>query len=197
LIAFVEGLVHAVRENSVVIGVGGFGLEVLAPRTALERCRPGESARLETYLLVREDALALYGFSDSESLDLFRILITVSGVGPKLGLALLSSFPVTTLAGAILDGDVALLASTPGVGRKTAERLSLELQAKLPAHLKVAAKTRGPSAVENPAYRDAVEALVALGYREAQVRAAIAGLLEADPAAPAETLIRKGLSKLR
>ena len=197
MIAFVEGTVRALRDGSVVVAVGGFGMEVLAPRPALERCRIGESVRLETYLLVREDALTLFGFVDSESLDLFKVLIGVSGVGPKLALALLSNFSGHTLAGAILDGDVALLASTPGVGRKTAERLTLELQNKLPAHLKAAARTSGKPADDNAAYRDAVEALVALGYREAQVRAAISGLLDADPAATAETLIRKGLSKLR
>ena len=196
MIAFIEGNVAAVRESSVVVMVGGVGLEVFAPRATLERCRPGETVRLETYLLVREDALTLFGFQDAESLELFRLLLGVSGVGPRLGLALLSTLSGQALASAVLEGDSALLASTPGVGRKTAERLVLELQTRLPAHLKAGAKGSVRSA-DNSAYRDAVEALVALGYREAQVRAVVSGLLEADPGASAETLIRKGLSKVR
>jgi Holliday junction DNA helicase RuvA len=197
LIAFVEGPVAAVRESSVLVAVGGVGLEVFAPRTSLERCTPGQVVRLETYLLVREDALALYGFVDTESLELFRLLLGVSGVGPRLALALLSTLSGTALAAAVLEGDAAMLASTPGVGRKTAERLVLELQTKLPAHLKAGAKAAGGRTSDTSAYRDAVEALVALGYREAQVRGVVSGLLDADPGASAETLIRKGLSKVR
>lgn len=197
MIASVEGKVAAVRESSVVVTVGGFGLEVFAPRPTLERCAAGGPVRLETFLLVREDALTLFGFSDMDSLDLFKLLLSVSGVGPRLALALLSTLSGAGLARAISQGDAALLASAPGVGRKTAERLALELQARLPAHLKSSAGAGGTGSGQNPAVRDAVEALVALGYREGQVRAAVAALAEAEPGATAETLIRKGLQRVR
>lgn len=196
MIASVEGKVAAVRESSVVIVVGGLGLEVFAPRGTLELCISGTVVRLDTFLLVREDALTLFGFTDTDSLELFRLLLTVGGVGPRLALALLSTLGGAGVGRAISEGDTTLLASTPGVGRKTAERLALELPSRLPAHL----KSGGPAGDRtggNPAYRDAVEALVALGYREGQVRATVAALLEAEPGATAETLIRRGLQKVR
>ena len=197
MIAFVEGVVAAIRDSSVVVAVGGVGLEVNAPKTALERCTPGQMVRLETYLLVREDALALYGFADVESLELFKLLLTVSGVGPRSALGLLSSLPVEWLVRAILDEDTTTLSSAPGIGKKTAERIALELGNRIPPSLRSGAVSTKPKAGQNPALRDAVEALVALGYREGQVRSAVMGLLEADPNATAETLIRKGLSKLK
>ena len=197
MIAFVEGVVAAVRDASVVVSVGGVGLEVNAPRSALERCTPGQVVRLETYLLVREDALALYGFADAESLELFKLLLTVSGIGPRLAVAMLSALPTEWVVRAILEEDVTTLSSAPGVGKKTAERIALELSNRIPAGLKAGAVSVKPKSGQNPALRDAVEALVALGYREGNVRSAVMGLLEADPEATAETLIRKGLSKLK
>ncbi|HEX2863591.1 MAG TPA: Holliday junction branch migration protein RuvA [Deinococcales bacterium] len=197
MISLVEGTVAAVRENSLVVMVGGLGLEVLATRAVLAMAREGETLRLDSYLLVREDALTLFGFESVQSLEMFRLVIGVSGVGPKLGLALLSNLGPELLAGAILKSDVALLASTPGIGKRTAERLALELQNKLPETLKQAGERSTGAGATAPAFRDAVEALVALGYRESSARSTISALLEADPGASAEALIRKGLAKLR
>lgn len=197
MIASIEGTVSAVRDGSIIITVGGLGLEVFATRAVLADALAGQQIRLDTYLLVREDALTLFGFESPQSLDLFRLLIGVSGVGPKLALALLSNLGPSLLAGAILKADVALLASTSGVGKRTAERLSLELQSKLPEHLRLAGEKSSGAGVVSPAFRDAVEALVALGYREGAVRTTIGGLLDLEPDATTESLIRKGLSKLR
>lgn len=198
MIAFVEGQVAEVRKDSVVLRTGLFGLEVFVPNSTLGRLRPGEFAQLHTHLLVKEDLLALYGFRTADELTMFSHLITVSGVGPRLGLAVLSTLPVSEAARAIVDGDAALLATTPGVGKRTAERLILELASRLPAEL--LAGSTGRSGAASPASdvaRDAAEALLALGFREAQVRALVAELSAANPDDPAETLIRKALAKLR
>lgn len=197
MIAFVDGLVSEVRESSAVLHVGGFGFEVFAPSSTLAGLRQGDAVRLWTHLVVREDLLALYGFHDREHLELFRHLITVSGVGPRLGLAILSTLPGTLVAAAIRDGDAGLLTSAPGVGKRTAERLILELRGKLPETLLVEAGPRKATSLMTGAGEDAVEALLALGYRESQVKPAVAELALANPDDSAETLIRKALAKLR
>ncbi len=197
MIAFLDGVVAEVRDSSLVIQAGAFGFEVFAPKTTLMACGRGEAVRLHTHLAVKEDNLALYGFHSEDLLSLFRYLTSVSGVGPKLGLAMLSSLPTTLLAGAILSGDAGLLSSAPGVGKKLAERIILELRNKLPEHLAAASGSARPQSVLSPAGLDAVEALLALGYRESQVKGAVAELALKSPDDSAETLIRKALGKLR
>jgi holliday junction DNA helicase RuvA len=197
MIAFVEGLVVVVKDSSVVIAVGGVGLEVSCPRPSLERCKVGQPMRLETSLIVREDGWSLYGFHETDALDVFKLLIGVSGVGPRTALAALSTYNPNVLASAIIKEDDKLLASVSGVGKKTAERIILELGNKLPAHLAVGKGAPRPAPSENEAFRDAVEALIALGYRDAQVRTVVANLLETGADSSAEGLIRKALSKLR
>ncbi len=200
MIAFVEGLVVSNKEHSVIIAVGGVGLEVYCPRPTLERCQIGKPMRLETVFIVREDGMTLYGFHDSDALEVFKLLLSVSGVGPKLGLSALSSFTSNVIADAIAKEDSKLLSSISGVGKKTAERLVLELGNKMPAHLAVGKSGGGAprrALSDNEAFKDAVEALIALGYRDAQVRTVVANLIEGDSDSKAETLIRKALSKLR
>lgn len=199
MIAYLSGVVREVREGSAVVVAGGVGYEVQCPASTLGRLKVGELAELSTRFVVREDAQLLFGFSDADSLKLFDLLTGVSGVGPKLGLALLSAMPPSAVAQGLLSGDVKLLSSVSGVGKKTAERLVLELQNKVPEHLAAGAATGGarPARVDSTAGRDAVDALLALGFREAQVRAAVSELLAADPAQSADALIRKSLGKLR
>ena len=199
MIAFIEGLVVTTRETSAIISVGGFGLEVFCPRPTLEKCASGKSIHLETFFLVREDGMTLFGFHDSDSLEIFKLLLSVSGVGPRLALAALSTYNTTVLASAILNEDDKMLSSISGVGKKTAERIILELKNKLPVQFTIGAKSGSKTAPpsENAAFIDAVEALVSLGYRDAQVRNAVAALLEVEPEATAEILIRKSLAKLR
>lgn len=198
MIAFIEGTVTEVREDSIVVRAGAFGVELLAPRATLVACSQGEVVRLMTHLAVKEDSLTLYGFHDPDLLELFRYLISVGGIGPKLGLAILSTLPPAMLAGAILGGDAGLLSSAPGVGKRTAERLILELKDKLPEHLLTESGGARPSgATMAGAGADAVQALLALGYRESQVKASIAELAAANPDDTAEALIRKALAKLR
>jgi holliday junction DNA helicase RuvA len=195
VIASVTGPVAEVRSGSVVVQVGGLGLELLAPARTLARCRPGSEVTLHTQLVVREDSLTLYGFVDHDALVLFRHLLAVSSVGPKVALALLSSLATEHIADAIDREDAGLLATAPGVGRRTAERIIVELKAKLPVELAAGAASARPTAT--PAVADAVEALVTLGYREGAVRSAVHDLAAADAEATAETLIRRSLARLR
>ncbi len=196
MIAFVAGEVDAVTEGSVVLRVGGFGVEVLAPTSTLAQCRPGASVRLRTALIVRDEQPVLYGFHDEDMLVLFRRLLDVSGVGPKVALGLLSALPVHLIAAAVTNSDPGLLTSAPGVGKRTAERIVVELRNRLPEHLAAAVPGAGAGALSG-AGQDAVEALLALGYRESQVKGVVAELLRDDPGAAAETLIRKALAKVR
>lgn len=197
MIAFVEGVVDEIREDSIVVRAGAFGVELLAPRATLMACAEGATVRLATHLAVKEDALTLYGFHDADLLELFRHLTSVTGIGPKLGLAILSTLPATVLAGAIVGGNAGLLTSAPGVGKRTAERLILELKDKLPEHLLAESGGPRPSAAVQGAGADAVQALLALGYRESQVKSTIAELAAAHPDDAAEALIRKALARLR
>jgi Holliday junction DNA helicase RuvA len=197
VIAYLDGVVAEVRANSLIVQAGAFGLEVFAPKPTLMVCPAGSAVRLHTYFLVKEELLALYGFHDKDLHTLFTHLIGVSGVGPKLALALLSAMQVPLLAGAILQGDAGLLASTPGVGKKMAERIILDLKSKLPEEL-LAPGARGKVAtITSPAAEDAVAALLALGYRETQVKGVVAQLALKEPEVGAETLIRKALAQLR
>lgn len=197
MIAFIEGVVAEVRASSLVVQTGGVGLELFAPKSTLVAARKGEATRLFTQLVVKEDSLTLYGFSDPDAHKLFTFLLSVSGIGPKLAVAMLSALPTTLLAEAILKGDAGLLASAPGVGKKMAERIVLDLKNRLPEELMAGPSGPRPAPVASQAGNDAVEALLALGYRESQVRMAVAELALKEPEAGAETLIRKALSRLR
>ena len=197
MIAFLAGIVAEVRDSSLIVQAGAFGLEVFAPKSTLMVSKVGTALRLHTYFLVKEDLMALYGFHDRDAHRLFTYLIGVSGVGPKLALALLSGMQTSLIAGAILQGDAGLLASAPGVGKKMAERIILDLKNKLPEELQAPGATGRVMTLTTPAAEDAVEALLALGYRETQVKGVVAELALKDGEATAEALIRKALSRLR
>lgn len=197
MIAFLDGIVAEIRDSSLVMQAGAFGLELFAPKATLMACTKGAAVRLHTHLVVKEDDLSLYGFHDADMLELFRYLISVSGIGPKLGLGVLSSMPTTLIASAIVNGDAGLLSSAPGVGKKTAERMILDLRNKLPEHLMATSGSVRPQSVLSGAGDDAVQALLALGYRETQTKSVVAQLALDAPDDAAETLIRKALAKLR
>ncbi|HTL66424.1 MAG TPA: Holliday junction branch migration protein RuvA [Lacunisphaera sp.] len=201
MITSVSGTLVSATPLSAVIETGGLGYEVHIPVTTAERLPlPGQPAKLHTYAVYREDAQTLYGFLAVEERDFFRLMVEkVSGVGPKMALSVLSKLSLGTLKGAIAAGDVGLLAQCPGIGRKTAERLVIELRDKLnPAELGLAQAPEAASAAGGGAggnkVRDAVLALVALGYKPAEadkaVRQALAGL---GASATTEALIKKAL----
>ncbi len=197
MIAFVDGVVVDIRDSSLVVQAGAFGIEIFAAKSTLMACNKGAALRLHTHLVVKEEELSLYGFHGEDMLVLFRYLLSVSGIGPKLALGMLSAFPTTLLASAIINADAGLLSSAPGVGKKMAERIVLELKAKLPEYLMAASGTVKPKSVLSEAAEDAVNALLALGFRETQVKSVVAELALKAPEDATETLIRKALAKLR
>ena len=172
--AFLNGIIDEINENYAVIDVGGVGYNVLiSPATAFRLPGVGKSAKLYTYTSVREDQIALYGFLSKDELSLFRKVITVSGIGPKGGQALLSAMSADDLRFAIISGDVKTISRAPGIGKKTAERLILDLKDKLSAADYAGSSFQEGQAGEGPfgtdsaeagEVRDASEALAALGY---------------------------------
>lgn len=197
MIAFVEGTVAEVRDGSVVIDVGGVGFELQAPASTLAKCIPGERAKLTSQLIVQAEQPNLYGFHDPDQLLLFRRLLDVTGVGPKVALSVLSSIPLPLIVTAVTQQDPAPLTSAPGVGKRIAERIALELRDRLPEELLARADVKAAAPALAGAAEDAVAALLALGYRESQVKGVVAELAAAAPEETAETLIRKALAKLR
>jgi holliday junction DNA helicase RuvA len=170
VIASVAGVVGAIAADSLVIEVGGLGYRVFAAPAVLATATPGKVLKLHTYHLVREDQQALYGFRTSEELGFFNLLLTVTGVGPKVALAIVGSRPTADLQLAIMTGDMAVLVAIPGIGKKLAERIIFELKEKVTA----AGVSVSGSAVAGSAASEGevVAALQALGYSLGEAREA-------------------------
>ena len=173
-----------------IIEVGGVGYRVLVP-TGLTALVPGQPAFLFTHLHVREDALLLYGFSTREERDTFEVLIGATGVGPKLALAICSVHGPASLRRVVIDEDVDALTLVPGVGKRTAQRLLLELQARLEVAGVMPADADAD--VDVPVRGQVRDALAGLGYGPDEVRDALAGLDDDDSA---EQLLRDALRRL-
>jgi Holliday junction DNA helicase RuvA len=176
MIAFLQGRLTEVLPTQVVVDVNGVGYEVLIPLSSYDKLpAPGSEVRLLTHLAVREDSQTLYGFMTSAEREMFRLLIhTVSGIGPKLALNVLSGMNVTTLRGAVAGGDVKALSQISGVGRKTAERIVVELKDKIGAAgaWEAASAERGLSTAEQKTH-DAVLALMALGFKQMEAHESV------------------------
>ena len=187
MIVSVKGKLEAVGADWVHVEVGGVTLQISVPASDISDLGPlGGQVRLFTNLRVRDEQPVIYGFTTMAALELFIMLTGVSGVGPRLGLALLSSQSAAGLQGAISQGNIESLSSAPGVGRRTAGRIVLELKNKLADGL--------PEAAPMPGSQDAevVEALMALGYSTSEARQAVARLTDTgDP--PLEEKIRMAL----
>jgi Holliday junction DNA helicase RuvA len=177
VIASVHGEVLSVGLNTAVVEVGGVGLAVQATPATLAGLRVGSSARLATSLLVREDALTLFGFADTDEREVFETVQTVSGIGPRLALAMLAVHTPDGLRRAVADEDLAALQRVPGVGRKSAQRIVLELKDRLGAP---AASGTGASSRAVPGDRrgQVVEALTGLGWPERAAVAAVEQVLD-------------------
>ena len=188
-----------VLPTQVVIEVHGVGYEVFIPLSSYDRLPPpGQAIRLLTHLQVREDAHILFGFASPEERDLFRLLVTrVSGVGPKLALAVLSGMDVMRFKAAVVDSDIASIAKISGLGKKTAERIVLELKDKLgvAAAWEAASADKAPSA-EARAANDAVLALIALGYKQVDAAKAVREVALKNKEAGTEDLVRLALKGL-
>ena len=178
MIASVAGRLLEADADGLVVEVGGVGLRIHASAAAARTAQESPAAvRLQTHLVVREDALTLYGFASQRERWLFVALLGVSGLGPSKALALLSGYPTDTLQRAIAAGDLALLASVSGIGKRTAERIVVELRDKLGAvalEAATAAGGNGAPAPDDP-HLAARDALVALGFAVAEAETALAG----------------------
>jgi len=193
MIAHLRGILLIKRPNQIVVETAGVGYEVnISVPTFSELPANGSEVVLHIYTHVREDLLALYGFIQVAEKKLFEKLITVSGIGPKLAITILSGMVADEMAGAIRNNDLARLTKIPGVGKKTAERMVLELRDKLPE----SAGTPALSAAKNPLEEDVLSALVNLGYQPAAAERAIAGVTKDGKHGTFDAMFRGALASL-
>lgn len=173
MITSIEGRLAAASPLQATIELNGLGYEVHIPITTAEKLpAPGAAVKLHTVAIYREDSQALYGFASAPERDFFRLMIDhVNGVGPKLALNIMSRLSLPLLEGAIRAGDVGTLSKIPGIGKKTAERLVIELKSRL--GLAVSGPVSTISGTEPAVYRDAVAALVALGFKTEEADVAV------------------------
>jgi Holliday junction DNA helicase RuvA len=196
MIASVRGTVAAVSPDGAVIEVGGVGLAVQCAPGTLAGLRLGEQARLATSLVVREDSLTLYGFADDEEKQLFELLQTASGVGPRLAQAVLAVHSPDTVRRAIAGADTATLTRVPGIGKKGAERLVLELRDRIGP---VSVGADGNAGVVGGAWQEQVrQGLVGLGWTASQAEQAVAVVAETVDGAvpPVPVLLRQAIRLL-
>ena len=194
MIASIRGSLLFIGVDHAVIETGGVGFLVYAPRNVLGALGEiGSEVRLYTHLHIREDILALYGFASSDQRHLFETLLGVSGIGPKVALSLLSSGPADELRATIAGGDTTRLSKVPGIGKKTAERLVLELRGKL--DLKGLPAVAGATPALMAVNAELAEMLVSLGFSSGEASAAI-GALPADAPASIEERLRMALRYL-
>jgi Holliday junction DNA helicase RuvA len=186
MIARLRGTATARGADGLVLDVGGVGYLLFVTPSALRKARGGGEVELETYLNVREDALQLYGFAETDERELFEQLLSVSGVGPKVALAIVSGSPPADLRRAIALEDTARFEAIPGIGKKTAQRVVLELKEKLGA---VEARGVAPAGAARP-HLVARDALVELGYSVVEAEEALAAT---DPELPPEERVRLAL----
>jgi holliday junction DNA helicase RuvA len=194
VISSVRGPVLSVGLDHAVIEIGGVGFAVQSAPSTLATLRRGEETQLFTALIVREDSLTLFGFADTDARDLFWMLLTVSGIGPRLGLAMLAVLEPDKLRAALSEGNIAMLTQVPGIGKKGAERLIIELRDKvgaLPVNGEVPI-TPSASAVRS----SVVEALVGLGFAMKAAEQAVDGVLAENSAGDTSAVLRKSLAIL-
>ena len=201
MIAFVKGQLEDISEENAVIDVGNMGVNVkISARTASLLPGMGKTVKLFTYTLVREDTFNLYGFLTRDDLDIFKKLITVNGIGPKGGLAILSVLSADELRFAVLSGDSAAIARAPGVGKKTAERVIQDIKDKISledtlVHKEMQTSKDVAASVDGRARTEAVEALTALGYSSSEALRAVKSVPEGE-SMDVETLLKQALKNL-
>ncbi|WP_022753119.1 Holliday junction branch migration protein RuvA [Butyrivibrio fibrisolvens] len=208
MIAYVQGILENLEIDKAVIDVGGIGYEVNISASTCDRMPGiGDNVKLYTYMNVKEDEMSLFGFLTRDEIRMFRMLITVSGIGPKGALSILSVFDTDDLRFAILAGDVKTISKAPGIGKKTAERLVLELRDKISnaditgtegIGQAAGSASTGKSSGEDASSRDeAVEALAALGYNATDAMKAVRKVLSAsDEKLDTEAILKLALKEL-
>ncbi|MCV7289477.1 Holliday junction branch migration protein RuvA [Mycolicibacterium wolinskyi] len=192
MIASVRGEVIDIALDHAVIEAAGVGYKVMATPSTLATLRRGTESRLITAMIVREDSMTLYGFADGDARDLFLTLLGVSGVGPKIALATLAVHDPQALRQALADGDVTALTRVPGIGKRGAERMVLELRDKIGPVTPGPGLAAGGHAVRGPV----IEALVGLGFAAKQAEEATDKVLANDPEATTSAALRAALSML-
>ncbi len=193
MISFLRGTVAEALPQCLVLDVHGVGYEVQIPLSTFDALNPieGQTVLLKTHLHIRENAQVLYGFASDAERDMFRLLIErVGGIGPATAISILSGLPISAFKAAVVSGDVQAIARAKGVGKKTAERIVLELKDKIGVASTWEAQQQGTT---TQAAGDAELALVALGFKQVEARKAIAALLKQNPQASTDELIRGAL----
>ncbi len=193
MISSLRGQVLSIGLDHVVVEVGGVGYAVQATPATLATLRRGEETQLATALVVREDSLTLFGFADTEARELFGLLQTVSGIGPRLALATLAVLEPDELRAALAEGNITVLTQVPGIGRKGAERLIIELRDKV-GRLAPAPSATGDTAGQVRA--QVTEALLGLGFPAKQAEQAVDAVLAADGALGTSEVLRRSLATL-
>lgn len=193
MITHLEGELRQARPTSIVVDVGGVGYECVIPLSSFDRLpRKGERVTVLTHLHLREDGMTLFGFMTEEERGLFRMLIGVSGIGPKIAVGILSGISPRNFRSAVRQGSVAMLSAVPGIGKKKAERLIVELKDRIAA-IEIEGEDREAPA-EGRAGNDAMLALVSLGYSRLEAQKAVhAAMKRLGKTVDAETLIRDAL----
>lgn len=187
MISFVRGTAVGTTETSVIVECGNIGYEIFMTGNALAQLHIGEEYKINTYFLVREDAMQLYGFLSKDDLEVFKLLLCVNGVGPKGAMGILSGLTADELRFAVLSDDVKTLSGAPGIGKKTAQKMILELKDKLSLKeafeqkLAHTSETPGVGAGEADGRQEAVEALVALGYSSTDALRAVRKVADVEP----------------
>jgi Holliday junction DNA helicase RuvA len=199
MITFLDGKLVGALPTQAIVDVNGVGYEVFIPLSSYDKLPAvGQSIRILTHLTVREDAHILYGFMTSPERDLFRLLVNnVSGIGPKLALAVLSGMSVTSFKTAVVNSDIAAISKISGLGKKTAERIVLELKDKLgvAAAWEAATAAHAPT-LEQEQANEAVLALIALGYKQIDAHKAVRDLQAHGEGKSAEELVKLALKKI-
>jgi Holliday junction DNA helicase RuvA len=200
MITFLDGSLVSALPTQAIVNVGGVGYEVLIPLSSYDKLpAAGQPVHILTHLHVREDAHILYGFMTAPERDLFRLLVNhVSGIGPKLSLAVLSGMSVSNFKNAVVNADIASLSKISGLGKKTAERIVLELKDKLGvvAAWEAASAAHAPTAEQSQA-NEAVLALIALGYKQVDAHKTVRELQEREgEIKTAEELVKMALKRM-
>lgn len=197
--SYIKGTLEEVREDLIVVENNGIGYNIRIPARVLDELpQKGAQVKIYTYLYVREDIFSLFGFMSNDELNMFKLLINVSGIGPKGGLALLSVLSANDIRFAIVSEDVKTISKAPGVGSKTAKRLIIELKDKInleDAFTDAADITPTAVSVNNQVKREATEALVALGYTASDAAKVLAGI-EISEDSDVETILKQALKNM-
>lgn len=201
MISYVKGELTETGTDSVVVEAGGIGYQIFVPSSILSELPPiGETVKIYTYFQVREDAMQLFGFLHRDDLEVFRMLIGVSGIGPKGALAILSGITPDDLRFAVISGDDKAIAKAPGIGRKTAQKVILELKDRMSLedafekkseHIAVASENAGAAGAAG----EAVEALTALGYSATDALRAVRAVAGAEQM-DVESLLKEALARM-